>query len=361
MTTKCSRWRRWTVGLLDTVDERLLADLASCHGMPMLTIAIPTHRFGPELHQDQVLLNAALDQIADTPDRHAWPNFPEALGRLRHEATLVDLQHLRDGLLVYAGASTSGHLVLDIPVARRLGVGTHIALAPAVQAVGARRPAVVVSITDTGARVWRKVGLVLSEVIDHRFPYVLDPRDDRGQDPREFGRQRSTLERTHRDQIIRTVVERLNDVVGSLPTPIFVAAHAKIAARFEELAGNLGGSAPQRLRVLHHPTPTDLAALARQLDEHGRAADEHRLAGLLADARGSRRLATDLDEITELVSDGNAATLILDEALLTTSDPRVDTRVDHLVATMASRTDEVRFVHTSTLADLGPHVLITRY
>ncbi len=327
----------------------------------MLTITIPTHRFGPDVRQDRVMLNAALEQIGHSPDHHVWPDFPEALGRLRHECSLVDVEHLRDGLLVYAGASTSGHITLDVETPRRLTVGTHIALAPLVHAMATRRPAVIVSINDSGARVWRKEGLEVTEVVDDRFPYVGDPRDDRGRDPWDFGRQRSTLEKTHRDHVIRPVVERLEDLLGSSPAPVFIAATSKIATRFEELAGGLGRPASQRWGVLNHPTAADLAALASQIDERLRSADDQRLSDLLVDAVGARRMANDLDEITELVSDGNAAVLLFDEALLNTSDPRLDSRIDHLVATMASRMHEVRFVSAATLGDHGPHALVTRY
>jgi len=349
------------MALHDRIDDTLLRRLAELTGMPMITVAAPTHRFGPEVPHDQVTLVDMVEALRRSDTHGAWPEFAAAVDRLADEVGRVDWQHMLDGVLIYAGARAWGHLALGVPVARRVSVSTRVALSAAVHAAQSHRPAWVLGLADAGARLWHKDGTALTEVTATDFPFVLLPTEDRGQGDWDFGRQRTALDLTHRERIVGLVEQRLGRRLADEPVPVFVAGAAKLVARFHEAMLTRHHIEIGRLASLNHPSPDDLEALGRQVDEQVLAVAEQALRRALDAARSSRRLACELDEITELVNDGNATALLFDMALIDAAPETIVQRLDHLVAVMIARGDDVTSVPGAVLGDDGPHVLITRY
>lgn len=236
-----------------------------------------------------------------------------------------------------------------------------MALSAAVRAAQSHRPAWVLGLADAGARLWHKDGTALTEVTAPDFPFVLLPTDDRGQGDWDFGRQRTALDLTHRERIVGLAEQRLAVRPADESIPVYVAGVAKLVARFHDAMLTRHHIEVGRLPALNHPSPDDLAALGRQVDEEVLAATEQALHQGLDTARSTRRLACELDEITELVNDGNAAALLFDMALIDNAPESVVQRLERLVAVMIARGDEVTSVPGAVLGDHGPHVLITRY
>jgi hypothetical protein len=348
------------MGRHDIVDEDLLRHLAGLVGNPMITVTVPTHRWGPHVAQDRVLLLDTVERLADSSEHQHWPEWFVALDRLRGEVSSMDMEQMLDGVVLYASADAAGHVSVAVPVTTRVAVGTRVALTPVAQHVEVRRRAVVVSVADTGARAWWKDHLSLTEVVSSTFPFEAAP-DDHRYDRGGFGRQRTALDTKVTEPLVKEVDRRIAELVGVLPVPVFVAATSKLAARFAA-ATRLGDRLmPLRLGVLNHVSAPELVEVAPRLDEHLAELQRRRRATALAAALDTRRLATDLDEITELVHDGNSAVLMLDDSEATDVDPVHLLRRDHVVATMLARGDDVQFVDASTLGVHGPHVLITRY
>ena len=348
------------MGLHEHVDEELLRQLAAHQGSPMITIIVPTHRWGPTAVQDRVFLVDTIERVARSPELALWPDGAAALERLRDECTTIDLQHALDGVVVYASATASGHMTVDVPVAPRVALGGRIALGAVTHHVQRRHRAWVLAVTDEGARVWAKDGLDLSEVHEGGFPFTLDP-DDRRRGRWEFGRQRATLEQTHRGQMVREINHRVTALMEHRSWPVFVAGNPKLVARVAQEIRLDGQLSRHRLGMIQHRSSADLVAVARHLDQYLDAEEQQRRATAVTKALGATRLATDLDEITELVHDGNSASLLLDEALLRCTDEPRATRLDHVIATMLARRDEVAVVRPEALGSHGPHALVTRY
>ena len=349
------------MALHDRIDDALLRRLAELTGMPMITVTAPTHRFGPEVAQDKVVLVDMVEAIRRSDADGAWPEFAPGVDRLADEVARIDWQHMLDGVLIYAGARAWGHLALGVPVGRRVSVSTRVALLAAVHAAQSHRPAWVLGLADAGARLWHKDGTALTEVTATDFPFTLQPTEDRGQGEWDFGRQRTTLDLTHRERIVGLVEQRLAARLADESIPVYVAGADNLVARFHEAMLSRHHVEVGRLPALNHPSPDDLAALGRQVDEHVLAATEQAHRRVLDTARSTRRLACELDEITELVNDGNAAALLFDVALIDTAPEAVVQRLEHLVAVMIARGDTVTSVPGAVLGDDGPLVLITRY
>lgn len=343
------------------VDERVLRHLAQHHATPVITLSVPTHRFGPETTQDRVVVSNMIDRLALDQDLRAWPDAEAALESVRREAALVDPRRTLDSVLLYGSAEASGHLALDVRVTPRAAVGTHIALGPVVQAVQNRARALVVDVSEAGARAWWMSGSTLSEIRDDSFPYEADPEDRLGQSRWDFGRERTAAEQTRRRRVVEHVATRVTALLAERPAPVFVGGNPKLVSLLagdHRLDGHLSS---HRLPTMNHADAAALTRTAQDIDGHLGRERQCVWTSALSAARDGRRLATDLDEITELVNDGNAASLVLDETSMPLDPEQRAVRLDHVIATMLARGDEVAVVDRTTLGVHGPHALITRY
>ena len=345
----------------EVVDETLLRQLAQHHAAPVVTVSVPTHRFGPSTTQDRVLMLDLIGRLALDHDLRAWPEGTVALERLRHEAELVDAQRALDGLVLYASARGAGHLALSVPVTPRTTVGTHIALGPVIEAVQSLGRALVVDVNEAGARAWWKVGPCLTEILDSGFPYQAEPEDRLGRSRWDFGRQRTTVELTRRRHVVDDVVGRVTTLLDERHLPVFAGGNAKSVALLASDRRLQGRLSSYHLRATNHAGRAELTRAAHDIDEHLRQRRDQHWALELAKARDARRLATDLDEITQLVNDGNAAALLLASGSPSTDDHARAVRLDHVMATMIGRGHDVAIVAGATLGTYGPHALITRH
>jgi hypothetical protein len=335
----------------DMIDDTWIRELSGRIGAPVGTITVPTHRCGPEVGQEQVILRQLLQHMPDG----------EVVERLRAEISTIDFQQARDGLVVYASADWAEHVVLDVSVPPRSVLSDRPLVEPVVRALQQQRSAWLISISELGARLWQHRHGQLHEVLYGGFPLEVMADERHQQALRSFGRQRSVLRDERRRDVVRQVDKALSQLVAAANAPVFVAAAPHLWAMWRDLTSLSEMVVPERLGGLDRPDSRQLQTLANFIDDRLRDDHHRHILGALDRARGLHRLATDLDEIATLAADGAAAQLVLDESCSNGTDESFSGRIDQLIADVITHRGEVTFVAQGVLADQGRHALITRF
>lgn len=338
----------------DMIDDAWIRELSERSGAPVGTITVPTHRCGPEVGQEQVMLRQLLQRLGDG----------EVMARLRAEISTIDFQQARDGLVVYAGADWAEHVVLDVAVPARAVLGDRPVVEPVVRSLQQQRSAWLMSISESGARLWQHRHGELSEIMHSGFPLEVVADERQQQALRSFGRQRSELRDERRRHVVRQVDRALSPLVSEARAPVFVAAAPHLWAMWRDLTSLWDLVVPERLGGLgglDRPDSRQLHALATFIDDRLRDDHHRRITSDVERARDQRRLSTDLDEITALATEGAAARLILDETCSNGTDESISARIDEMITDVIAHRGDVTFVAPGFLGDHGPHALITRF
>jgi len=152
---------------MDTIDRATFAALANHSGFPAVSLYLPTHRAGAERDQDPIrlknLVKAACDGLVAQGMRDA--DADALLGKVR--ALYDDVQFWReagDGLAIFADATETRALQLDVAMPEQCVVGTRFYVRPLALAYRGDERFFVLALDRNRARLFAGDRIAITEI-----------------------------------------------------------------------------------------------------------------------------------------------------------------------------------------------------
>jgi hypothetical protein len=338
----------------NTITALVAEDATTAHAV---TITIPTRRHGTndevDAHLGTLLADAKaqLEGLADTRTAEILAADLEAA------VQAVDRRRLSAGL--WAAATDRGahvHL-LDDPTEPSVTVGERLDLLPLVRQARHVRDALVLTISEPGARLYRYHGDAVD--VDSRFEEIDGyglPLPFPGEEARR-GRETGSWQRDERyRRWLRDIDAAVTAVRKALPAVVELPTVAVGIGRYLAFYGEVAPASPFDLAVERSPEADTLA----ELDEHVAAAldghaDQAATAAVarLDGARSANRLAAGVDDVAAAAAEGRGQTLIVEDT--------ADDRMLAVVGDVYRFGGQVCWTRAGTLGDRSPAALITRW
>lgn len=359
--------------------EQTLKELRAPRPYPAVTVALPTHRRLPDNAQDATrlrnLLARAKKELADDPavDKAVRADVEAQLDAAAGE---LDLAHATEGTVLLAAPGEHHLWQLPTPVPERVVLAdtflTRHLLASHLQ----QAPYWALVITEGTSRLLHGSGNTLVEVLDHGFPAVPQiPDHEDAQPGPNFGNHPSPHRAERERQYLRAIDEHLTQALRTAPAPVHLIALDSVIAAFQAVTRNTRHLAQSLGRGGADGMPVHELArlLAPVRQEHVRQSQGEALDKLRA-ALGERRFAAGMGEVWQVVHEGRAGLLLVEDGFqvtgsidgdrldLTDSRARAqDDVVDSLVEKALDTGADVILVPDGALADHDRIATVLRY
>ncbi|GAA1950152.1 chemotaxis protein [Kitasatospora viridis] len=295
-----------------------LAALAAPRPRPAVTVAVPTHRRGPEREQDALWLKNLLVEARhriESDETLARADRLDVLDRLDRAAAEVDLRHSLDGLLLFAAPGEHQVWTLPRTVPARVVVSDSYLTRNLVAARAVHAPYWVLTLAAHQVRLWSGAGPDLAESRAAGFPQLpANPEKFDPQREERIGDTPSVYSAEETRVFFRDVDAALGALLKEDPRPCYLVGVPEAVSLFDSVTahqdvvvgrlekGGLGDGPATALAPV-------LAPVLAARDEAERAAALARL----DQAAGRKTLAAGLDEIWQAVSENRVAELMVEE------------------------------------------------
>ena len=301
----------------DALNADALRDLRTSRTYPVVSLTMPTHRREPDNAQDPVrmrnLLAEAQRRIDDDPQTSRAQRIA-LQAQLAQAVADVDLGRALDGLVLYA--TTEGHQTWNLPrhVPERVVLSDTLLTRNLVAAQAQTRPYWILAVDSDRATLWSGSGDVLRQHEGDGFPAAPEALEWDVQHEERTGDQPSTFSDEETRRFLRTVDSSLGTLLGRDPRPLFLVGLPEALSLLQESgtataapAGTVpkGGLTEGPAHALLNET-----APARTGFVHS---EEQRVRTALDTARSRKAFAAGLDEVWELVREGRAQLVAVEE------------------------------------------------
>jgi hypothetical protein len=358
----------------DALTPGILRGLRATRPYPVLSLTMPTHRREPDNAQDPVRLRNLLAEAQRRIDADPQVSRQQRISlqeQLARAAAEIDLVHALDGLVVFA--TTEEHQIWTLPrsVPERVVLSDSFLTRNLVAAQAQARPYWILAVAADQATLWSGTGDLLRQHEGDGFPAAPDPAQWDVQHQERTGGQPSAFSDEDTRHFLRAADAALAALQARDPRPLFLVGLPEALTLLKEV-GTAATAAPAgtvpKGGLTRGPAQALLAETARaRAEETGR--EQERVRGALDAAQSRKQFAAGLDEVWELVREGRAdlvaveehfqRTVRLTDGHLTPAEPEPaggweegvrEDIVDELVETALGTGTEVRFLPDGLLS-----------
>ena len=354
-----------------------LKKIQSIKEYPSVSILMPTHRSFPENQQDPIRLK----NLAKRAETRLLAEFSRQdvkliMDEINNIIGKIDINHLMDGLAIFANKKYSGKFILQFPVKERVAVDNTFLTRDLVFALNRSQLYYVLVLGDKAAQVYSGVRDNLTELktgsfpVYNKFRQMLDEADtthtnDRLEDNIEKARNYfREVDREFKKLNTDSHPAALAGVEGNIRIFREVSSGYEILA---ELKGSYDKS-----------SASELGIIVWQEVKKGFAEKRKKVLEQLDDAVGSKKAAFGIDEIWKAANEGRGDTLLVETnyqypaklgenglQLVPVSPgngPEImDDAVDEVIEAVVGKGGKVYFVKNGELEKYGRIAAILRY
>lgn len=346
---------------------------------PSLTITLPTHRTSPENIQDPIRVkNLAAQAVKRLLEEFSKRDIAQLLDHLEELVEGIDYDHTLDGLVLLVNADYSRAVQLPFSIKECVNVGETFLTRDLVFALNRTPRYWALVLSEKPTRLFEGTRDTLVEVTEGGFPFTHEGPGGIQALPGGFGIKKSAYRDEYHRQFFRQIESGLKLFMADDPLPIAVVGVDRFLAFFNEVT-DYKGSIVTTLKGSHDKTsPYELAKLVWPLVKD--ALYERRQFGLkqLDTAKGERKLASSIDEVWRMASDGRGETLFVEEDFhyparldktgryITMADDAtapdvIDDAVDEIIETVLIKKGQVVFMEPGQLREYQHIALVLRY
>jgi hypothetical protein len=340
---------------------------------------MPTHRTHPDNLQDPIRLRNLVKQaqealVAEVDKRPAEP----VLAQLDAIVATLDLDHLLDGLALFANSEFSEAVTVPHTIEERVVIDSTFYIRDLVRATNRAQRYWVLALTEKPVRLFEAVRDDMTEITAGKFPMVHERPGGDQRMPGGKGINKSALRDEYLRQFFRDVDAEYRRITANDPLPLILVGIGNYLAMYQDVMQNPS-------HVLATVTGSHDVTTAHELSrivwpEAKAAFAERRQArlGELDAALAGGRLASGVQEAWSAATQGRGATLFVEDGfrypaqlgedgmwLIPTEDvtgtDTMDDAVDEIITAVLDKGGEVIFVEDGVLEQAEHIALVTRY
>jgi len=354
-----------------------LKHLQSIKEYPSVSILMPTHRHFPENQQDPIRLkNLAKRAETRLLAEFSKPEVKIITGKINEIIEGIDLNHLQDGLAVFANKEYSGKFLFQFPVKERVAVDNTFLTRDLVFALNRAQPYYVLVLGDKAAQIFSGVRDNLSECKTEDFPVFNKFRQmlDEAETTHTNDRLVNNIEKTR--NYLREVDKEFKKINTDL-YPLAIAGVEENISVFKDVRNN--NNIIAALKGSYDKTSvSELGKLIWAEVKKGFAEKRKQVLKQLDEAVGYKKAAMGIDEVWKTANEGRGVVLIvetnyqypakLDEIgmQLVPVEPDngpdiMDDAVDEVIEIVLNKGGKVYFVENGVLSRFNGIAMILRY
>lgn len=353
--------------------------LQQIHGYPSVTITLPTHRTSPENRQDPIRVKNLVEQATKRLlEEFSKREIAPLLDRLEDLVEGIDYRHTLNGLALFVNRDFARLVQLPFTLKENVNVGETFLTRDLVFALNRAPRYWTLVLSEKPTRLFEGVRDILIEVQEGGFPIIHEGPGGEQSLPGGFGIEKTTDRDEYHRSFFRQVDAALKPFLADDPLPLVVVGVDRFLAFFNEVTEHKD-TILTTLQGSHDKTsPSELAKLVWPLVKGALAEQRQKVFFELDKAVGERKVASTINEVWRLASDGRGYLLLVEEdfhfsarvdetgrhltpSVDATAPDVIDDAVDDVIETVLSKQGQVVFVENGQLETHQRIALILRY